>query len=392
MTTTRGHTRGPRHRRLRRARPGSRPARSARDGWQVVTDARHGDVLAGRDRWPPPHHRDRRRRHRPASPGSARRGGTSPRPARPARPQRERARPDAAAGRRRCPTSSREVLATNVLAPLCAHAAAAAASCAHPAASWSASPATRPSSTTRRGARTRASKAALDHLILTLAAENGLRGVRRRPRRPAHGDAPAGVPGRGHLRPAAAGDRRPAPPVAARPATAPSGRYRAGRPRRGGALDDAPRRAPRHPVPRPPTTRPRRRPRSGAGTPATRCGCSWRDPRRHRAHAASATSPRTSSAGDLAGRQRLRHRAPASSTPPSSGADRSSCTSRSRLAPDDAWVVELRTAPDARRAVLDAEPGDVVRERPAYDSRSRAVPAAGRPRRPAAATGCGAPP
>ena len=52
-----------------------------------------------------------------------------------------------------------------------------------------------------------ASKAALDHLVLTFGAETGLRGVRRRPGRHAHPDAAGRLPGRGHLRPAAARDR-----------------------------------------------------------------------------------------------------------------------------------------------------------------------------------------
>ena len=64
-----------------------------------------------------------------------------------------------------------------------------------------------------------ASKAGLDHVTLTYGAETGLTGVRRRPRRHAHGDAPGRVPRRGHLRPAAAGLRRPPPARAARRAT-----------------------------------------------------------------------------------------------------------------------------------------------------------------------------
>ena len=60
-----------------------------------------------------------------------------------------------------------------------------------------------------------ASKAALDHVTLTYGAETGLTGVRRRPRRHADGDAPGRLPGRGHLGPAAAGDRRAAPARAA---------------------------------------------------------------------------------------------------------------------------------------------------------------------------------
>ena len=48
-----------------------------------------------------------------------------------------------------------------------------------------------------------------------------------RPGRPAHPDAPGGVPGRGHQRPAAAGDRRAGVPAPARPSAPPSGRHRA---------------------------------------------------------------------------------------------------------------------------------------------------------------------
>ena len=50
------------------------------------------------------------------------------------------------------------------------------------------------------------SKAALDHLHRTLAAEEpDAAGLRVRPGRHAHGHAPGGVPGRGHLRPTRAG-------------------------------------------------------------------------------------------------------------------------------------------------------------------------------------------
>ena len=61
-----------------------------------------------------------------------------------------------------------------------------------------------------------ASKAALDHVTLTYGAETGVDGVRRRPRRHAHRDAPGRLPRRGHLGPAAAGDGRAAPARAAR--------------------------------------------------------------------------------------------------------------------------------------------------------------------------------
>ena len=60
-----------------------------------------------------------------------------------------------------------------------------------------------------------ASKAALDHVTLTYAAETGRDRLRRGPGRHAYGDAPGRLPGRGHLGPAAAGDGRAAPPGAA---------------------------------------------------------------------------------------------------------------------------------------------------------------------------------
>ena len=52
-------------------------------------------------------------------------------------------------------------------------------------------------------------------------------GVRRRPRRHAHRDAPGRLPRRGHLRPTAAGDGRAAPAGAAGGPRPESGRYRA---------------------------------------------------------------------------------------------------------------------------------------------------------------------
>ena len=80
--------------------------------------------------------------------------------------------------------------------------------CARRTASCSTSAPTRPSTPTRGGAVTVRSKAALDQLSAVLARRGtGPAGVRVRPRRHAHRDAPGGVPGRGHLRPARTGDR-----------------------------------------------------------------------------------------------------------------------------------------------------------------------------------------
>ncbi len=80
-----------------------------------------------------------------------------------------------------------------------------------------------------------ASKAALDHLDPHHRRRGADRGVRRRPRRPAHRAAPGGVPRRGHLRPAAAGDRRTGP-GAARLEPSTVGALPAGRPAGGGVM------------------------------------------------------------------------------------------------------------------------------------------------------------
>ena len=65
------------------------------------------------------------------------------------------------------------------------------------------------------------SKAALEQLGSVLGAEEPRRArVHVRPRRHAHADAPGRVPGRGHLRPARARDRRPRPASACSTATA----------------------------------------------------------------------------------------------------------------------------------------------------------------------------
>ena len=75
-------------------------------------------------------------------------------------------------------------------------------------------------------------KAALDHLTAVLAVEEpDAAGLRARPGRHAHRDAPGGLPRRGHLGPARSPGRSPSRPfralLARRP---PSGRYRADRP------------------------------------------------------------------------------------------------------------------------------------------------------------------
>ena len=72
------------------------------------------------------------------------------------------------------------------------------------------------------------SKAGLDHATRVLAAEEpGPAGVRRRPRRHAHPDAPGRVPGRGHLRPAGAEQSPYRPCSGCSRGELPSGRYRA---------------------------------------------------------------------------------------------------------------------------------------------------------------------
>ena len=80
-----------------------------------------------------------------------------------------------------------------------------------------------------------ASKAALDHLTLTLGAEEGLDDVRRRPGGHAHRHAPGRLPRRGHLGSSGTGDRRPGVPRAAAP-TASIGPLPSDRARTGGGV------------------------------------------------------------------------------------------------------------------------------------------------------------
>ena len=126
------------------------------------------------------------------------------------------------------------------------------------------------------------SKAALEQVSHVLAAEEpGGAGLLVRPRRHAHGDAPGGLPGRGHLRPARARDRRACPAPPARRATAerpvpgqrPAG---GGGPMTAATLPrrrSAPTRAHASGSSCPPGSRRSSRQRLGA-SPVTRCGCS----------------------------------------------------------------------------------------------------------------------
>ena len=99
---------------------------------------------------------------------------------------------------------------------------------AAPAAGSSTSPPTPRSRPTRAGAATARPRPPSSSSTAVLAAEHpDAAGVRGRPRRHAHPDAPGGLPRRGHLRPARC-PRRACPACAAcSRATCPSGRYRA---------------------------------------------------------------------------------------------------------------------------------------------------------------------
>ena len=359
----------------------------ARRRLAVVTDARDADVLAVRPQASPASPR-RRRRRRPAPPRRARRRGRRlgrldllvhnastlgpiplPRSADvPARP------------------SSREVLATNVVAPL-ALTSALLRSCAQPAAWWSASPPTPPSSTTGLGRVRRVQGRARPPDPQPGRREPDLRGYAVDPGDMRTAMHQRRLPGRGHLRPAAAGDRRPA--------LLPLLDAAAAQPGATGAADlvaevarmTHPRRAPgdRFPAPRTPRPRrrrrrPRRRPRRGAAA--------GRAARRHRAHAASATCRRTSRRATWWS-STTRPPSPASSTPSATGAARRRCTS-----PATARRRHLggRAAHGARRAprrCSTRDRGDVLGGGRARAHARGAVPAPGvladRPRQPAVA-------
>ena len=93
-----------------------------------------------------------------------------------------------------------------------------------PAARSSTSAPTRPSRRTRAGAGTARPRPRSSRPAGVLAAEEpDAAGVVGRPGRPADPDAPGGVPGRGHQRPAAAGDGRAAPSCGCWPTRPPSG-------------------------------------------------------------------------------------------------------------------------------------------------------------------------
>ena len=185
-------------------------APSSERGWRLVVDARDGDAL-----------RARRRRPRPAS---SRSPATSPTPRhrralvaaagardRPARQQRERARPEPAAGARRLPArGARAGLRGQRRGAARARAAGAAAARA------------RRGDRQRHLRRRRRGVRGLGRLRLVEGGARAADGdprrraaraarLRGRSRRHAHADAPGRVPGRGHLRPAAARGQRAGP-------------------------------------------------------------------------------------------------------------------------------------------------------------------------------------
>ena len=212
-----------------------------------------------------------------------------------------------------------------------------------------------------------ATKAALDHLTLTLAAENpGLRRLRRRPRGHAHGDAPGGVPGGGHQRPARC--RRRSSPRLLRAARAAPGERSL--PRRGlrgprasrcvmsahdrvvTALGHAATRFPRPDdltATEPPEQRglARDEVRLLVATPAGIAHARFRD---LPAYLAPGDLLVVNNSATLRGgvrRHARRRRAGGRARRPT------------RL-DDGTWVVELRTAPDAARPVLDAAAGERI--------------------------------
>ena len=118
-----------------------------------------------------------------------------------------------------------------------------------------------------------------------------------------------------------------------------------------------------------------------------------RDGRTRSTHPASGTSPSTSRRGDLAGRQRLRRRSPAAADARSSVAvvdDRRRARRRAPGLRQLGRSVELRTAPDAERPVLDARAGERSDARRGVPCTLVAPYPRGAPRRPVPATGCGA--
>ena len=201
--------------------------------------------------------------------------------------------------------------------------------------------------------------------------------LRLRPRRHAHRDAPGGLPGRGHLRPAGAG--AVVPGAAARCSTSgrPSGRYRAAdcsrRARRGRrSVTARPRRAStarRLPAPRAARSP---RPRPGRGAAAGRAaGAASR-------HARSPTSAFLR-AGRSAGRQHLGDAARGGRRPPRRRPAGRPCTSP----PGSTTGLAGRAAPAGRRArarcadVAAGERIDLPRRRPLVVEAPHAAPGRG---------------
>ena len=338
------------HRRLRRARPGSRPALATR-GWTVVTDGRDADALAGRDRRPavltasPATSRDADHR------AAARRRVDRARPARPAGAQREHARPAPLrplADLR--PTELAEVLGGQRGGPLALTQRAAAAAAGARRRAGRASPRDAAVEHYETWGAYGARKAALDHLDPhPRPRRTGLRGVRRRPRRHAHRDAPGGLPGRGHLRPAAAGDRGPAPARAdrrsGRPAAA-TGRPTS--PAEVGRVTCGPRASARRPVFPAPDGATAPAPAEARGLARDEVRLLVAPTRAASTHARFRDLPRPAAAGRPAWWSTTPPPLPASSTHARRRRGRSSCTLATPL-DDGTWVVELRTAPDAAR-------------------------------------------
>ena len=206
-----------------------------------------------------------------------------------------------------------------------------------------------------------ASKAALDHVTLTLGAENpqiaayavdpgDMRTAMHQAAFPGEDISDRPLPEHGRPRPA-----QPAAAAARRTAgTAPSdfalGAGRRPRPPRRCRHDPAVRRA-ADPLRQPRTTPRHPRPPRNAAWPGTGCGCWWPPTRGWRTRTSGTSRhtwrPVTSSSSTT------RRRSLPSSTRCCAVAGRWSCTRRREL-DDGTWVVELRTAPDAARAVLDA--------------------------------------
>ena len=205
------------HRSIARARQRALAEALAARGWRLVVDARRPDRLDAAVAAMSDSHevdRDRRRRRRPRPPRRAGRSGEPPGSPRSAREQREHARREPAARRSTRSTSTcfRRIFEVNVVAPL----ALTQALCAmladerrhgreHHVRRRASRPTRGGAATARRRPRSSSSRPC------SRAEQPDAARAGRRPRRHAHRDAPGRVPGRGHLRPAAARRRRARP-------------------------------------------------------------------------------------------------------------------------------------------------------------------------------------